>query len=231
VKGRLDLIDHLAGLVAEANNPRRLAERTLAIVITLVNARSAALFRCLADDLALFTSASVDQHSLDAAARLWEENRASLQRGEVLYRAEWSPRTKGGAPASLALIPLIDDSNNLFAILYVDGSETHFCSAGDLDRLSKFAPVALRALRGETAEAKPPTAPGAWEEYLAKTPVADMEREKLLLLLSRNEWNIARVARLMGVTRRTIYLRLQRHHIPRERVPKSRRRGAKAPRS
>jgi hypothetical protein len=26
----------------------------------------------------------------------------------------------------------------------------------------------------------------------------------------------------MGVTRRTIYLRLQRHHIPRERVPKSR---------
>ena len=49
-----------------------------------------------------------------------------------------------------------------------------------------------------------------------------MEREKLLLLLNRNEWNIARVARMMGVTRRTVYLRLQRYNIPRERVPKSR---------
>jgi transcriptional regulator of acetoin/glycerol metabolism len=49
-----------------------------------------------------------------------------------------------------------------------------------------------------------------------------MEREKLLLLLNRNEWNIARVARLMGVTRRTVYLRLQRYNIPRERVPKGR---------
>ena len=49
-----------------------------------------------------------------------------------------------------------------------------------------------------------------------------MEREKLLLLLNRNEWNIARVARLMGVTRRTVYLRLQRYKIPRERVLKTR---------
>jgi len=30
------------------------------------------------------------------------------------------------------------------------------------------------------------------------------------------------VARMMGVTRRTVYLRLQRYNIPRERVPKSR---------
>jgi len=49
-----------------------------------------------------------------------------------------------------------------------------------------------------------------------------MEREKLLLLLNRNEWNIARVARLMGVTRRTVYLRLQRYNIRAERVLKSR---------
>jgi transcriptional regulator of acetoin/glycerol metabolism len=68
----------------------------------------------------------------------------------------------------------------------------------------------------------------AWETYLERTPVEDMEREKLLLLLNRNEWNIARVARLMGVTRRTIYLRLQRYNIPRERVPKGRLRTATA---
>ena len=39
---------------------------------------------------------------------------------------------------------------------------------------------------------------------------------------------IPRVARLMGVTRRTIYLRLQRYNIPRERVPKTRTRPATA---
>jgi transcriptional regulator of acetoin/glycerol metabolism len=68
----------------------------------------------------------------------------------------------------------------------------------------------------------------AWETYLERTPVEDMEKEKLLLLLNRNEWNIARVSRLMGVTRRTIYLRLQRYNIPRERVPKTRLRPARA---
>jgi transcriptional regulator of acetoin/glycerol metabolism len=73
----------------------------------------------------------------------------------------------------------------------------------------------------QTAGPRPSRAE-AWETYLERTPVEDMEREKLLLLLNRNEWNIARVARLMGVTRRTIYLRLQRHNIPRERVPKNR---------
>jgi len=67
-----------------------------------------------------------------------------------------------------------------------------------------------------------------WETYLERTPVQDLEREKLLLLLNRNEWNIARVARLMGVTRRTIYLRLQRYNIPRERVPKGRLRVVRA---
>ena len=53
-----------------------------------------------------------------------------------------------------------------------------------------------------------------------------MAREKLLLLLNRNEWNIARVSRLMGVTRRTIYLRLQRYGIPREKIRKTLRRPA-----
>jgi transcriptional regulator of acetoin/glycerol metabolism len=48
-----------------------------------------------------------------------------------------------------------------------------------------------------------------------------MEKEKLLLLLDRNEWNIARVARLMNITRRTIYLRLARWGVPREKIRKT----------
>jgi transcriptional regulator of acetoin/glycerol metabolism len=96
--------------------------------------------------------------------------------------------------------------------------------------LSKFSRIVSKAVLDSGAPSERParSREDAWETYLERTPVEDMEREKLLLLLNRNEWNIARVARLMGVTRRTIYLRLQRYNIPRERVPKTRLRPATA---
>jgi hypothetical protein len=46
------------------------------------------------------------------------------------------------------------------------------------------------------------------------------ERESLLLLLERNEWNIARVSRLLGVSRLTVYRRLGRHGVSRPSGPK-----------
>ena len=111
------------------------------------------------------------------------------------------------------------------ALLYVDSFDPHFCTAQDLERLSKFSRIIAKAVGenvGVSVERAPEPARRRGRRYLERTPVEDMEREKLLLLLNRNEWNIARVARLMGVTRRTIYLRLQRYNIPRERVPKTR---------
>jgi transcriptional regulator of acetoin/glycerol metabolism len=51
--------------------------------------------------------------------------------------------------------------------------------------------------------------------------VPEQSRDRLVSLLHRNEWNIARVARVMGVTRRTIYLRLKRYGIDRQVVPRS----------
>ena len=90
--------------------------------------------------------------------------------------------------------------------------------------LTKFSRIITKSVTESASPVDAGRASEAWQSYLERTPVEDMEREKLLLLLNRNEWNIARVARLMGVTRRTIYLRLQRYNIPRERVPKSRQR-------
>jgi transcriptional regulator of acetoin/glycerol metabolism len=118
----------------------------------------------------------------------------------------------------------------LSAVLYVDSFDPHFCTAQDLERLSKFSRIIAKAVGDNVGLGveRAPSRAEAWESYLERTPVEDMEREKLLLLLNRNEWNIARVARLMGVTRRTIYLRLQRYNIPRERVPKTRPRRATA---
>jgi transcriptional regulator with GAF, ATPase, and Fis domain len=237
VKRRVDLIDQFADLVVGADDPRRLAERTLEVVMSLNNGRSGAVFSHQNDRVALFASRGIDQSVLDNVQAVWSRFRDSLLKGETFYvpdraaerRVHLEARDQNSA-ASFALIPVFDEEV-LVALLYVDSMDPHFCAAHDLERLSKFSRIVAKAVTDTT----PTTRDGgsrthseAWETYLERTPVEDMEREKLLLLLNRNEWNIARVARLMGVTRRTIYLRLQRYNIPRERVPKTRVRTATA---
>jgi hypothetical protein len=226
LKRRADLIDQFTELVAGPDDPRQLAERTIDVVMTLVSGRSGALFTLPASQLTLLGSRGIDQHVLTLAHEVWTDHRALLEGGETFYCADRESdrrlaraETRGG-PAAFVIVPVLDDER-IVALLYVDSLEPHFCAAHDLERLTRFRRILLKAV-GQDAVAAPPSAGPGWEAYLERTPVGDMEREKLLLLLNRNEWNIARVARLMGVTRRTVYLRLQRYNIPRERVPKGR---------
>jgi len=234
VKRRVDLIDQFADLVVGADDPRRLAERTLEVVMSLTNGRSGAVFAHDQGRINLFASRGIDQHVLDAAGTVWSSQRPALESGQTFYVPDVNterrlPRMAGGGPVSFVMVP-VAGAESLSAVLYVDSMDPHFCTPQDLERLAKFSRIIAKAV-GETASAGTERAPSraeAWESYLERTPVEDMEREKLLLLLNRNEWNIARVSRLMGVTRRTIYLRLQRYKIPRERVRKTRLRAARA---
>jgi transcriptional regulator with GAF, ATPase, and Fis domain len=234
VKRRVDLIDQFADLVVGADDPRHLAERTLEVVMSLTNGRSGAVFTSDPDKLTLFASRGIDQHVLDAIQTVWNRFRQGLERGETFYVSERSsdprlprPEDRQG-PASFAVVPVFE-GDRLVALLYVDSHDPHFCTDHDLERMAKFSRIVAKAVT-DTAEVPGPSHErvDGWEAYLERTPVEDLEREKLLLLLNRNEWNIARVSRLMGVTRRTIYLRLQRYNIPRERVRKTRLRPARA---
>jgi len=235
VKRRVDLIDQFADLVVGADDPRRLAERTLEVVMSLNNGRSGAVFSCDEDRVTLFASRGIDQAVLDAVQTVWDRYKDSLRKGETFYVPDRStdrrlPADQGDRPAaaSLAAVPVFE-GESLVALLYVDSLDPHFCASHDLERLAKFSRIIAKAVTDNASPRERTRAHGdAWETYLERTPVEDMEREKLLLLLNRNEWNIARVARLMGVTRRTIYLRLQRYNIPRERVSKGRLRPATA---
>jgi hypothetical protein len=196
--------------------------------MSLLNGRSGAVFTCEGDDVALFASRGIDQAVLEIVPAAWGAQKEALRRGETFYvpdrgvdrRLPAAVADRPG-PAAFAVAPVLDE-DALLALLYVDSQEPHFCDAHDLDRLSKFSRIVAKSVRDHDAPGGPPGGGDSWESYLERTPVEDMEREKLLLLLNRNEWNIARVARMMGVTRRTVYLRLQRYNIPRERVPKSR---------
>jgi transcriptional regulator with GAF, ATPase, and Fis domain len=229
----LDLIDQFADLVVGADDPRRLAERTLEVMMSLLNGRSGAVFTREGDRLNLFASRGIDQGVLDSLQGVWSRHRATLESGETFYVPERDtdnrlPRSadRGGA-ASFAVVP-VSNGEDLIALVYVDSLDPHFCSAHDLERMAKFSRIIAKAVTETgTVRRQTQSRAEAWETYLERTPVEDMEREKLLLLLNRNEWNIARVARLMAVTRRTIYLRLQRYNIPRERVPKTRAKAAR----
>ena len=226
VKRRADLIDQFTELVIGADDPRRLAERTLEVVMSLTNGRAGAVFTRSEDRMALFASRGIDQEVLDVVQNVWGSFRDSLQGNEVFYVPDRPndrrlPRPEAGSvPAAFTVVPVFHDEE-LIALLYVDSLDPHFCAGHDLERLQKFSRIVAKAVT-DSGDGRPRTSVDAWETYLERTPVEDMEREKLLLLLNRNEWNIARVARMMGVTRRTVYLRLQRYNIPRERVPKSR---------
>jgi len=72
------------------------------------------------------------------------------------------------------------------------------------DRLGPFLVALAKAVTASDAPVRPRLDHGA---LLQRT-------------LDENAWNVARVARTLGVTRRTIYMRMQRFGIPRRRVPK-----------
>ena len=202
MRRRADLLEQFADLVA-AEDPHRLAGRTLEVVMVLVNGRSGGVFAAAGERLTLFASRGIDQHVLDAVQTLWGRGKGQLRRGRPLYVPDCGADrdlSAAGAdgPASLAVFPVFD-GDDLVALLYVDSHEPHFCEPHDVEQLAKFSRLLARAVRPDAERVSRERM--GWEAYLERTPVEDIEREKLLLLLNRNEWNIARVARLMGVTR------------------------------
>jgi regulatory Fis family protein len=208
-----DLLDRFTDLVLGANEPHRLAESAIGIVLTLTGARCAAVFRLDEGRLSLFASQGLDQHALDYAAADWAAAGAVLRKGEFVHNAAVSP----DGPRSRSLAP-IRSPDGLAGLLYLDSGDVEFLDPVDCARLLKFAAIFARAL--DAPPAPPGEAPRGWQRDPGGAAVDGGDRERLLALLEGNEWNIARVARILQVTRRTIYLRLARYGLPRERVRK-----------
>ena len=232
MKPQFDLIDSFTDLVVGASDPRRLAERTLEVAIAMTNGRSGAVFTRDEARISLFASRAIDQDVLDALETVWSKHQATLERGEPFYVEDRSTdrrlaknlRAKG-AP-SFAVVPALE-GGKLVALVYIDGRTRRFCADQGVARLVKLARIVGKAVTDDR-DGVGRTPREALEDYLERTPSQDLEREKLLLLLNRNEWNIARVSRLMGVTRRTIYLRLARFGVVRQKVRKTMPRTARA---
>jgi Bacterial regulatory protein, Fis family/GAF domain len=185
-----------------------LAEKTLDAVADFADARSAALFLREQQGMRLFASLDIDRSGLEDVARTWARSRAALTRGQIVV----DQRVEGTS----AVAPVLN-AERLAGLLYVRTGEPRFADDRDRKALAQFASIAAIAL---SAPDEPPVGDAAVEQYLGRTVADDVARRQLLVLLERCEWNIAHVARLVGVTRATVYNRIARLGIERRHVPK-----------
>ena len=208
MEGLLGLSSQLAALLV-AGDPRGAADRTLEFLRSLNKARAAVVFALDGNRLMLFTGRGFSLEAVATVQAAWAEHRADLAAGQVLRASD--------ARATYAIAPLIENGA-VVALLYLDVAAGKEWAALDTGSLTAFG-VALGQAVIAAASASP--APSPIQAYLSQTSDDEIARERLLLLLVQNEWNISRVSRLMGITRRTIYHRLQRHRIVREKVQKN----------
>src|SRR5688572_1062015 len=109
-----DLIDQFTNLVLGADEPQRLAERTVEIILSLTHGRSAAVFRIEAGRLTLFASRGVDQAALDAAHADWNAHASMLASGEMFYAPT---AVDGDGPQARASVPVRSD-DAVIGLLY-----------------------------------------------------------------------------------------------------------------
>lgn len=189
-----------------ARHPRRSADTILEFLIGVNCAAGAAVFT-VEPESRLFVSRGIGQEALDWTRERWHRERERLAKGR-LSRSD-----------DCFLVPLMR-GERLVALLYLKAPEL------DLDSLAEVSGLMVDAVTRSTREPAPAS---PVEAYLEQTSVDEIQRRKLLILLERFEWNVARVSRELKVTRTTIYKRLVEWRIPRKRVPKGGRNARYAP--
>jgi ActR/RegA family two-component response regulator len=182
----------LAILVAD--DPRRSADRILTRLIQVHRAHGGAILLPRPDQAEVWMSAGLTLSALAELPVRWADHRAALVAGRSVIEP------------GFALVPAMLGSE-MVAVLYLAQPED-----AAIGEARVFGAAIAQAV--QAAEA----APGPWRA--PQTNPTEEARLQMLSLLERHEWNIAEVARLLGVTRRTVYMRLRSFGIERRHVPK-----------
>jgi hypothetical protein len=189
----MSTIDSMLALLV-ADDPRRSADRILNRLVQVHRASGGAVLRPREDQAELWIGTGLALSALAELPGLWAKHSGELAAGQPLV------------DAAFALLPAMLDGQ-LVAAVYLARPDTTVWSDGRV-----FGAAIAQAVRAADASAGPVRLPEASPTEEAKL--------QLVSLLERNEWNLAKVARLMGVTRRTVYLRLRSFGIERRHVPK-----------
>lgn len=204
-------IDGFADLVVPANM-EAFRDRLFALILRSLNPRRVLLFSIEDAELHFVSGTSIQQATVDRVRHVWQAERASLLDGRTYTEA---PANGTAQKSSLVIVPVCVPK--LAGLLTVELGRA--AQAEDLEvlkRLTRVVAITLRAPRTQRLLALSKA-----DDYLRESTEDEILRDKILLELHANEWNIARVARRLGVTRRTVYLRLHRLGIERIRIPKA----------
>jgi hypothetical protein len=180
-----------------AKDPRQSAEIILGFLMGVNGAGAGAIFS-LHDGVALFVGHGIGQDVLEWTTSTWARDAKRLQEGRL-------SRTD-----ARFLVPVLRHER-LVALVYLAASELDLGSIGEVASL--VGDAVIRSVRQ-------PPAQSAVETFLEHTSAREIARRKLVLLLDRHEWNVARVARELQVTRTTVYKRLETFGIERKRISK-----------
>src|SRR5712692_10968374 len=189
-----------------ARDPRRSADTMLEFLMGVNGAGGAAVFT-VEPEPRLFVGRGIGQEALDWTRDRWQQERESLSKGRFSRSDD------------CILVPVMR-REHVVALLYLKTSEL------DMGSLAEVLGLIADAVTRSAHKTVPSS---SVESYLEQTSAEEIQRRKLLILLDHFEWNVARVARELKVTRTTVYKRLAAWHIPRKRVPKDARTPRLAP--
>ena len=176
-----------------ADDPRRSADRLLFKLCEIAGAEGGAILVPQGESATVFLSYRLSLAGLASLPIRFQDNRTRLEKGDVV------------AAIGFALAPLTGDSEAKLGWVYLENAKS-----ADARELRPFL-IALAKAVGTAGEA------------VARVPRvnrADANRANILKILEENDWNIARVSRELGVTRRTLYMRLAAFGIARKKVPR-----------
>jgi transcriptional regulator with GAF, ATPase, and Fis domain len=187
-----DLFGAIRGVIEESD-PGKGARTATAFLARLCRCSTAGTWAEEGGALRLLASHQLDQAAIDAVSQAWPGSRQRLRRGERLATSQ-------------GLIVPLRAEDEFVGVLYLRPDIPN-----DLD-LRRCA--ALLELLGKLARLSP--APeDAWRTTIRNVDPLEIEREQLVYLLEKSEWNIARAARAKGVTRPTIYSWMRRLGVKR----------------
>jgi transcriptional regulator with GAF, ATPase, and Fis domain len=108
----------------------------------------------------------------------------------------------------------------IYGVLYLDSTTaTRLFATEDLERLSRYSRLITNALISEKKLGDSPVsiAAIAVDDYLAERSIDELEKQQLHALLEKYRWNVTRTAQALGMPRRTLYNKMNKHNILRPR--------------
>ncbi len=177
-----------------ADDPRRSADRLLAKVCDVTGSDGGAVLIPQGDSATVFLSYRLSLNGLGSLPIRFQDHRVRLTKGEVV------------SAAGFALAPVSGDNEAHLAWVYLENP-----GSVDAKELRPFLLGMAKAV-GALGDVSTTRVPNINR--------ADANRANILRILEENDWNIARVSRNLGVTRRTLYMRLAAFGIARKKVPR-----------